>query len=297
MSATLVPLRRGFLLPALLVADARLYGRWDYLTDAWEASALPDAPIPRLPLLSTPDKATWHMIARCLDAIPNHGTSGWMGWSSDTYFRFFLDWMLFGFHHAGQPEPPSEPGGCTGASERLMKTLDLALWQANPYDYLGDLLAQNTYGKKQGFFPTPHHVAELMTQMTMPEGVDCRVQTVCDPCVGTGRLLLHASNHSLRLYGQDIDALMCKATLVNGYLFAPWLVKPLPFLDKAQYNKEASAALSDSMTAQASPHIADQLAGSEHDAEQQWRFEPIKKRKKAGVMAEPTARQGLLFEP
>ena len=37
--------------------------------------------------------------------------------------------------------------------------------------------------------------------------------TVNDPCVGSGRLLLHASNISLRLYGQDIDPLavaMCK---------------------------------------------------------------------------------------
>ena len=239
------------------------------------------------------------MIARCLDAIPNHGAGGWQGWSSDTYFRFFLEWMLFGFHHAGQPEPPTEPGGCAGASDRLLKTLDLALWQANPYDYFGDLLAQNTYGKKQGFFPTPHSIADFLTQIILPNGIDARTQSVCDPCVGTGRLLLHASNHSLRLYGQDIDGLMCRATLVNGYLFMPWLVKPLPFLDGAQYDRESSEALSDGMTAQAPPHIAGVLAGSVHDAGEQWRFEPIKKRKRAGAAPEPSvsnARQGLLFD-
>ena len=63
-----------------------------------------------------------------------------------------------------------------------------------------------------------------------------RLLTVCDSCVGTERLLLHASNFSLRLCGVDLDAMLCLclATLVNGFVLAPWLVKPLPFLDGLQ---------------------------------------------------------------
>ena len=57
-----------------------------------------------------------------------------------------------------------------------------------------------------GFYPTPHQICEFMTRMTFGEGVDHRKETVLDPCVGTGRFLLHAGNHSLRLYGMDIGA-------------------------------------------------------------------------------------------
>ena len=72
-------------------------------------------------------------------------------------------------------------------------------------------------------FRPPHTLAERLVQMIIGIGdTDTRAMTVCDPCVGTGRLLLHASNYSLRLYGQDIDPTLCLATLVNGFLFAPW---------------------------------------------------------------------------
>lgn len=40
---------------------------------------------------------------------------------------------------------------------------------------------------------------------------------------------MRASNHSYRLYGVDLLDLMCRATLVNAWLYAPWLAKPFPF--------------------------------------------------------------------
>lgn len=293
----------GWLLPSLLRTDTLLYGRWDYLAQCWEREALPAAPLPKLPFLSAPDKATWAMLTASLDAIPDHGHGGWAGWSGEDYFHFFLQWLLHGCGHAGHKEPPLEPAYCQGAGERLARVFDLPLLQQNPYDYFGDLLAQNAYGKRSGFFPTPHTVAEFMAQMMFNESDrnnerDTRILTVCDPCVGTGRLLLHASNYSLRLYGMDLDPTLCLATLVNGFLFAPWLVRPLPFLDGVQYQPEHSADLSDSMAAQAPPHQAATLAGTEHDAEEQWRFEPIKKRKQGQSEQSATdgeARQGLLF--
>jgi hypothetical protein len=205
--------------------------------------------------------------------------------------------LLHGFGHTGHSTTPKEPFGCEGAGERLTKLFDLAVLQQNPYDYLGDLLAENAYGKRQGFFPTPHTLAELMAQMTigMSDG-DTRAMTVMDPCVGTGRLLLHASNFSLRLYGQDIDRTLCLATLVNGYMFAPWIVRPLPYLDRVQYQPEWSAAVSDAMVAQAPPHLAATLADTEHDTEEQWRFEPVKKRRPKDPRADGgETRQGLLF--
>lgn len=293
---------RGFLVPALLHSDTLTHGRWDYLTACWlsceEKGTLPQEPIPQIAFRSVPAPTVWKMLTNALDAVPQHAYGGWSGWSGSTYFRYFLEWLLYGFHHPGQPALPEEPAGCEGASERLLQLLDLALWQQAPYDYFGDLLAQNAYGKRQGFYPTPHTIAELMARMTI-EGTapDTRVLTVCDPCVGTGRLLLHASNYSLRLYGMDIDPLVCQATLVNGYLFAPWLVRPLPHLDAVQYDPTASGAISESMAAQAPPHYEERLADTEHDIEEQWRFEPIKKRRQKGIddSSEKTPQQGVLF--
>jgi len=57
---------------------------------------------------------------------------------------------------------------------------------------------------------------------------DLRLKSVCDPCVGSGRMLLHASNFSLRLYGQDIDPVAISMCKTNGALYAPWLAFPLP---------------------------------------------------------------------
>jgi hypothetical protein len=201
-----------------------------------------------------------------------------------------LQWMLWGFGHPGYEEP-QEPFGCEGASMRVYQTLNLCAWMLWPFEYLGDLLAENAYGKRQGFFPTPMSICLMMTQMLM-EGEDCRTKTVCDTAVGTGRFLLTASNYSLRLYGQDIDPTVCMATLVNGYLLAPWIVKPFPFLDADNLDTAKSAAISESITAQAPPHIAEQIADTEHDTEEAFRFEPIKKRKRK---TEAEVRQGSLF--
>jgi hypothetical protein len=69
----------------------------------------------------------------------------------------------------------------------------------------------------------------MMAQITFGDS-DNRLKSVNEPCVGTGRMLLYASNYSLILSGQDINLTCVKATLVNGYLYAPWMVKPLDFL-------------------------------------------------------------------
>ena len=51
-------------------------------------------------------------------------------------------------------------------------------------------------------------------------------------------------------------------------MFAPWLVRSLPFLDGVQYQPRHSAAISHFITAQAPPHQAKVLTGTEHDAEE-----------------------------
>lgn len=41
-------------------------------------------------------------------------------------------------------------------------------------------------------------------------------------------MLLHASNFSLCLYGQEIDRLAIAMCKINGALYAPWISFPLP---------------------------------------------------------------------
>lgn len=298
-------LHPGWLLPILLHLDEALWGRWDYWRRCCEGEGvLPDDPIPRLPLLDFPHPATRRMLEASLNCMPRHGC--WQSWGGGEYFRFLLQWLLFGLGHKGQAELPPEPSGCEGASMRLYQVfcLDaLLLW---PHDYWGDLLAHSAYGKGQGFYPTPHTVCEAMTRMLMEgKGKDARLETVCDPCVGTGRFLLHASNHSLRLYGLDIDSLLCRAALVNGYLYAPWLVRPIPWLEPALAQleqaapsgqnevEESATRLSDRIVATASPHAQSRLAATEQDSGGQRAVAPLlKRRRKPSV--DPS--QGRLFE-
>jgi len=68
----------------------------------------------------------------------------------------------------------------------------------------------------------------MMVRVLLNDEEDFRDKTVMDPCVGSGRMLMHASNFSLRLYGIDIDASLVKLTYLNGALYVPWILRPFP---------------------------------------------------------------------
>lgn len=214
-------LESGFLVPYLLDVETMMWGRWDYWTRVQVGGALPDAPIPRIDFIGLDRSRGNHgqkMLLRCIDAV------GGSGWSLSRSIETVLDFALFGFGYL--KELPEEPR--PGAWMRLYQLFDLWPLLIWPYDYLGDIMAEAGIGKGADFYPTPHELCEMMTLMNYGEG-DHRATTVCDPCVGTGRMLLHASNHSLRLFAQDISHLAVRTTIFNGYLYAPWLVKGIEF--------------------------------------------------------------------
>jgi hypothetical protein len=221
----ITPPGHGWLLPILLEVESRCWGRWDHWTRTMEAGRILDEPIPPItfePLSPLPRK----MHEKSLDSISPSG--GWQGWDSWRLFDYYLDWLLYAFGDSRQKESPPEPA--PGAVSRLYQVFCLEAMIAWPCDTFGELMAENRHGRGAGFFPTPEHVVGMMVQMMFPDGGDYRLKTVCDPCVGTGRMILHASNYSYRLYAQDINPTVIKACLVNGYCFAPWLVRPFPFL-------------------------------------------------------------------
>jgi len=90
-----------------------MYGRWDYGAGCALTGKLPTAPIPVMDWVDgdTLRNPARKMLEACLDTIPRHG-----GWQ---YFDYFLDWLLFGFGHQGQPQLPGERRGCAGAAARL----------------------------------------------------------------------------------------------------------------------------------------------------------------------------------
>ena len=281
-------LEHGWLIKYLFPFETMCWGRWDYWCNMELKGGLLDEPIPKINFAASAI-ARKH-LEQCLDIIPEYG--GWQGWDSWRNMDYFLDWLLYGFGYKGQPELPKEPS--KGASMRLYQYFNIGALIAYPYDYLGEILAENRHGRSLGFFPTPHEIVELMVMVTMA-GEDSREKTVCDCCVGTGRMLLNSSNYSLRLYGADISATMVKTTLVNGYMFAPWLVKPMSFMKDDYQRPEKSAEVAEAIAQSMSrPDVQEYLANTEHDGEQQWKFEPIKKlRKKSGDRSEVL--QGVLF--
>lgn len=186
------PLKHGWLLPALLGTDSLLWGRWDHWYETMlNGGVLENEPIPQIEFeanygeRSLPRK--W--IEAALNCIPSHGA--WQTWGGAEYFRYFLDWLLYGFGDRSQMQPPEEPHGCEGASDRLYQVFCLEVLLAFPADYFGDMFAEASYGRGAGFFPTPLCVCEMIVRMQMGSG-DHRAETVMDPCVGTGRMLLCA---------------------------------------------------------------------------------------------------------
>ncbi len=121
--------------------------------------------------------------------------------------------------------------GHTGYEQRPRVEFDFPLEEALRLerDLFGDAYSEvmgNSLRNGTGYFPTPQSICNLIVEMTM---TGCQLtNTVNDPCVGSGRMLLSASNKSLFLSGNDVNLICVKMTLVNGYLFAPWLVLPPP---------------------------------------------------------------------
>jgi hypothetical protein len=214
-------LERGWLVPYLFDVDALTWNRWDYWCRIQEQRALPPDPIPQIEFLDSGHARTRKLWEHIFDQVAPY----WQGWSSSEYIGYVLDWFLYGFGHV--TELPREP--TPGASDRLYQAVDIGPMMLWPYDYLGDIFADMAIGKHGGFYPTPLSLVRLMVEMTMGCATvkDQRLATTCDPCLGTGRMLLLASNHTLSLAGQDINSLIVKAALVNGYLYAPWMVKPI----------------------------------------------------------------------
>ena len=155
------------------------------------------------------------------------------GWTAMLYLVRWLAWAL---RVGQQQEAPQEPQ--PGWDALLYECFELGRLQAADADIFGtvisDSIGKGSKWNTSAFYPTPQEVCELMVQMTMSDRAavhpdkDHRLLSVCDPCVGTGRMLLSASNYSVNLSGCDIDPLMVDCCAINMALYAPWGVYQTP---------------------------------------------------------------------
>ncbi|HEX5433513.1 MAG TPA: hypothetical protein VFY05_04695 [Candidatus Angelobacter sp.] len=190
---------------------------WDY----WFAThlagkLLPEQP-PRIEYVDDARGPGYRHLEKLIDIVRRHDG----GWSP---MAPLMDWLSWGLATSKEPPKISEE-----LNEALYREIQLHVWLQHPSDYLGTWLAEHQHNRWGGFFPTPHSLCEIMTLTLLKhEGEDLRAKTVCDPAVGTGRMLLHAGNYSLRLHGQDVNAMVLQALKINGALYCPWLIRPFP---------------------------------------------------------------------
>ena len=208
--------KKGWLIPYLLGLDDMFYKRWIYWTRICMSNKVPDEPIPVIrfkPTYEYKEKLVSKNLRKCLD----HARC------SSNALHNFADWILWGFGRGNNLFPSIDEG----IDDYWYRTFNLGLFYKEPADHFSEL-ASDYMGRtnKLGFFATPSHVVEMMTLMTFggkPEHKH-KTMSVCDPCLGTGNMLLHASNYSMNLYGNDISLLLTKLATINAFIYMPWVV-------------------------------------------------------------------------
>jgi hypothetical protein len=118
-----------------------------------------------------------------------------------------------------QKHTPGKPGerGCDRIAHLFGQLVHVM--EETRKDILGDLFqGAITYGEAGQFF-TPESVTQLMTAMTVGQNdVDPGVRrSVCDPCCGSGRMLLSVAERQphWEFVGQDIDLRCVRMTAIN----------------------------------------------------------------------------------
>lgn len=225
----------GWLRPDFIFSESLINGRWSYWLDIVASQKVENKPIPQLRFYHSyrdEFKVGEDMLEQCLDVFKENGVFGYDA------LKLFVDWFLYAMGSSEVKELPREI--TKDNLEKLYVRFKPQYLLLYPSDYLV-VTATHYYGKGKfnanAFYPTPSTVVQCMNEIVMSEGEDIerlKYKSVIDPCCGTGIMLLYASNKSLRIYGNDIDLLMTRISMFNGYLYVPWMV---------EVNKETSRLL------------------------------------------------------
>ncbi len=235
---------RGWLVPYIQMCESHplIAPRYEYVLRTLDAGKLLDEPLPVISFVGSEQctKPGMKQIEEMIRIVEHRS----MSWNN---FREVCEWLGFALGVTTERSNLADD-----VQEKLYRYFSLEHWLLHPTDYLGQYLAESGHGKRSGFFPTPIHICEAMTRMTFHDAAarDLRAAKTMDCCVGTGRMLLTASNYSMRLYGQDIDPLCCLITKINLALYAPWFYLPDSLFPEVKPAETISEPESDGKTAE-----------------------------------------------
>jgi len=208
----------------LLALSDRFDGRWTYWLKTLESGRPLPGNIPKIRFLSQPNDEAKKNLLDCVRHLQAKGVGACEAWNC------FVEWLLWGFAAPIQKEFP--PRVDEGTSWYWYKTFNLGLLMKFPCDYMAwascEIAGMARAGSRDGYFPTPGNVVNMMVDVTMTEAD--KTKKVCDPCLGTGIMLLYASNYSLRLFGQDIALDKVKMATANAFIYVPWVALPADHL-------------------------------------------------------------------
>ena len=216
----------GWLRHLVLEAEAAgaLLPRWHYVFESIDNGHVLDKPLPQTDMgrQGSGERASRIFMGWC--ELLDGRRSQW------ERMRLVMEFLAWGFGIGDSPPDLSHEeslrlyAGHEG--RRGVNSRDLLDLYKYPCDLFGYTLSQKIGNgwNPNAFFPTPETVVACMVQMTMHDtkGLDQRGLTVCDPCVGTGRMLIYAGQNSMRLFGMDIDYMMVLATKINMAFWCPW---------------------------------------------------------------------------
>jgi hypothetical protein len=205
--------------------------RWDYWLSACLEHKVPKGAIPQIHWQDRPDPIDEKEIQNVLTHYVQRG----LGSYSDAWMAL-VRWLLWGLGYKGELLDTVQRG-----FERIPDEVR-ALWYRefslanllhSHIDWSAYILQNGlpeTRGRNghryesTGYFSTPMALVKMMFGLLVEPDVDHRFESICEPCAGTGSVLLVASNYSLNLYGQEKVADLVLCSILNGYLFVPWLV-------------------------------------------------------------------------
>lgn len=218
MSGYSYPLKKGFLLPYLMAHDYQTNKRWYFWGVSMINLRIPKK-IPQIDFDNQPNPEAMKMLKKNIKY--HKSVSGHHG---SRAIEDFIDWILWGFGSKLIKEAPKIP---EKTNKYWYENFKLRKLLERPTDYMAALLQEFGVRGGPGWFATPMNMCYMISEMTRSKNPK-PWESVHDPCVGTGSMLMPASNYSINMYAQDISGLMIKALSINAYLYIPWLVKPFP---------------------------------------------------------------------
>lgn len=211
----------------LIIVDTLTIGRWKYWGDILYTKDL-SKDIPYINFKNNDYDRKNQVIDMLRTCIEGNNTS--TASSFTNFVRYILYCIKPVMHHEGENiEEKIEnaekliAGIDDYSLTRYYENFSLEALLLYPGDYLGELAAEYLGDNGSAYFPTPNSVVQFMVEVLFTDRKS-KFQKVCDPCTGSSRMLLYASNYTLRLCGQDINKDIIDVSLVNGYLYMPWAV-------------------------------------------------------------------------